>query len=399
MADAIQLKKIPDRVPVVAALGGFAQAYCGYTERDIYDDIDKAVEVATKGTLEFQLDTQVAGGITRLPGVMELLDWKLHGWPEDPAGELQFYEGEYMKEDEYDAFLEDPTGYCWKTYLPRIMGTFGPLSKTPYWPYTGMTTVIPTSLTQFARPETQTSLEKLVEAGKQTMVWQQKMGVCARKLAELGFPGTGGGTSRAPFDALGDAMRGTRGICRDMFKQPEKLLKALDKVATMMTNLGLESARLGGYPVVGFPLHKGADGFMSEEQFKTFYWPSLFKVCQGLWKEGLVVRLGAQGGYNSRLELIGNTPKGQVIWGFGAATDMARAKELLGDVACISGNVPAALLTAGTVDQVTAYCRRLIDTTGKGGGYMLGTAAIDRTAKVENVKAMINCAKEYGVYA
>ena len=194
-------------------------------------------------------------------------------------------------------------------------------------------------------------------------------------------------------------MRGTRGIVKDMFRQPEKLLAALDKVATMMINLGLESARLGGYPVVGFPLHKGADGFMSDAQFRTFYWPSLLKVCQGLWKEGLVVRLGAQGGYNSRLEVIGGTPKGKVIWGFGAATDMARAKELLGDVACISGNVPAALLTAGTPEQVTAYCRRLIDTAGKGGGYMLGTAAIDRTAKEENVRAMIRCAKEYGVYS
>ena len=93
-------------------------------------------------------------------------------------------------------------------------------------------------------------------------------------------------------------------------------------------------------------------------------------------------------------------PKGKLIWAFGAETDMARAKEIVGSEACMTGNIPASLFTAGSVEQTIDYCRKLIDTAGKGGGYMLATAAgVNRNGKLENVKAMIDFAKEYGVYS
>jgi uroporphyrinogen-III decarboxylase len=63
------------------------------------------------------------------------------------------------------------------------------------------------------------------------------------------------------------------------------------------------------------------------------------------------------------------------------------------------GNVPSSLLMTGTKEQVKEYCRNLIEVCGKGGGYILasGSAGIDR-AKVENLRTMVEAAKEYGVY-
>ena len=78
---------------------------------------------------------------------------------------------------------------------------------------------------------------------------------------------------------------------------------------------------------------------------------------------------------------------------------MARAKETIGDVACIMGNVPATRLHTGTAEETAEFCRHLIDVAGKNGGYLFSTAAIDRKAKVENVKSMIKTAREYGVYS
>ena len=79
---------------------------------------------------------------------------------------------------------------------------------------------------------------------------------------------------------------------------------------------------------------------------------------------------------------------------------MAKAKEVLGDVACIMGNVPVSLIHSGTTEEVEAYCRRLIETAGKGGGFILTTgASLDRNAKVENVRAMLRSVAKYGVYA
>jgi uroporphyrinogen-III decarboxylase len=171
----------------------------------------------------------------------------------------------------------------------------------------------------------------------------------------------------------------------------------MERLTPLMIEMGVSVARASGSPLVLIPLHKGADGFMSDEQYKAFYWPTLKKVILGLIDEGLIPSVFAEGSYNSRLEIIRDLPKGRVIWRFDD-TDMARAKEILGDSACIYGNVPAAILSTGTTDEVKSYCKQLIDVAGKGGGFILSTGSIIDTAKPENLRAMIEFTKEYGIY-
>jgi uroporphyrinogen-III decarboxylase len=209
----------------------------------------------------------------------------------------------------------------------------------------------------------------------------------------------GGGTSKAPYDLIGDSMRGFTGVIMDMYRRPEKLMDAMEALVPILIEMGIKTARMGAAPTVAFALHKGADGFMSVEQFKTFYWEPLRKVVMALIEEGLVPRLGAQGGYNSRLEIIRDVPKGKVIWAMGQATDMARAKETVGTVACLSGNIPASLIHSGTPAEITAHCQKLIETAGKGGGYLYATAqGVNRFSRIENVKAMIEAGRKYGGY-
>jgi uroporphyrinogen-III decarboxylase len=161
--------------------------------------------------------------------------------------------------------------------------------------------------------------------------------------------------------------------------------------------MGASAAKMNGNPIVFIPLHKGADGFLSDEQFKKFYWPSLRNLFLGLINEGCVPFPWAEGGYNSRLEIVADIPAGKVIWGFDA-TDMAKAKKALGKVACVTGNVPMSLLQIGTPGDVKTYAKKLIDSCGQGGGYiMMNGASIDE-AKPENMKAWIDYSQEYGVY-
>jgi len=219
-----------------------------------------------------------------------------------------------------------------------------------------------------------------------------------KKLDELGYPSLQSGQCYAPFDFIGDTLRGTRGIIMDIYRRPDKLEEAMSRSTPILIKMG-STSRLGSCPMVSIPLHKGADGFMSDAQFKKYYWPSLLKVIQGLNEEGLVPRLFAEGGYNSRLEVIRkDLSKGKTVWHFDY-TDMARAKEILGDVACIMGNVPGGLIFTGTPDDVDAYCKDLIKVAGKGGGFILATGVgIGRGARVENIRAMINAGKKYGRY-
>ncbi|MEE8414040.1 MAG: hypothetical protein V3R96_05765, partial [Dehalococcoidales bacterium] len=57
--DAIRLKKKPDRVPVILRMYGFPAAYCGYTQKDMWYDADKAIDAGTRCTLAFQFDIKV----------------------------------------------------------------------------------------------------------------------------------------------------------------------------------------------------------------------------------------------------------------------------------------------------------------------------------------------------
>ena len=164
-----------------------------------------------------------------------------------------------------------------------------------------------------------------------------------------------------------------------------------------MIRSGVASCKANGHIMPFIPLHKGADGFMSNAQYATFYWPTLRKLIIGLADEGLVPQLFAEGCYNQRLDLICDVPKAKVVWWFDT-TDMARAKETVGRVACIAGNVPLSILCTSTPEAVKAYCKDLIDQAGKDGGFILSTGAGLQGAKSENVKALIEFSKEYGVY-
>jgi len=149
--------------------------------------------------------------------------------------------------------------------------------------------------------------------------------------------------------------------------------------------------------VVTYPLHKGADGWMSRQQWDTFYWPSLKKVMDAVINEGLIQSMFAEGSFNTRLELIDQFPKGSVIWYFDR-TDIFKAKQILGKKYCLMGNVPSSMLVTGEPKDVKEYCRKLIQEVGKGGGYVLCAGSTPENPKLENLQAMMAAVREYGWY-
>ncbi|OGO44492.1 MAG: hypothetical protein A2137_04385 [Chloroflexi bacterium RBG_16_58_8] len=300
-----------------------------------------------------------------------------------------------MTVDEYDDLIRDPSDFWLRTYLPRVLGTLAPMRL--FQPFTNITENI--HVGQFmplAMPQVQEMLQKMLEAGKEYQKALRLMGQGGGMMFR-GFAGFFGAFAKAPFDTLGDTLRGTRGIMFDMFRRPEKLLKALDVIADLTIASILKSPNIERMTLVTYPLHKGADGWMSHKQFETFYWPSLKKVMNAFINEGLVQTLFAEGSFNTRLEYINEFPKGAVSWYFDR-TDMARAKQELGKNCCIQGNVPTSLIVTGTPAEVKEYCRKLIEVCGKGGGFILSAGAMPDNPKLENLRAMMAAVREYGVY-
>ena len=58
----------------------------------------------------------------------------------------------------------------------------------------------------------------------------------------------------------------------------------------------------------------------------------------------------------------------------------------------------SAKLSLGTPQDVKDYVKYLIETVGKDGGLIICNGAFFDHAKPENVKAMVDATKEYGVY-
>ena len=108
--------------------------------------------------------------------------------------------------------------------------------------------------------------------------------------------------------------------------------------------------------------------------------------------EGIIPVLFAEGSYDTRIERCNEFNKGEVAWLFDR-TDMVRAKKILGDKCCISGNLPTSLLTTGTAAETKEYCRKLIEACAPGGGFILAGGANIDTGISENLNAMMEAAK------
>jgi hypothetical protein len=397
--DAIQLKKNPDRVPICPIISFFPTYYSGFKPEETMHDYSKAAEAARKFVNDFQPDTSPGIIFAGSAPLFEILDYKQYAWPGHgvpPEHPYQCIEAEYMKPDEYDAFIQDPSHYYLSTLFPRTCGALKGL-KNVMSPAMVRENLYGAFVLPFANPEVQESYKTLFKAGEEAAKWMGRVGQFDVEMAAAGYPNMAGGFTKAPFDVLGDILRGTKGVMRDLYKRPEKLKKAMETITPFLIQGGIGMAMQSGNPIVFMPLHKGADGFLSDEQFKEFYWPGFKKVMMGLINAGCVPYPFVEGGYNTRLEVIKDIPKGTTGWTFDQ-TDMKKAKEILGDVACIGGNISSSLLATGTPEKVKERCRYLIDTCGSDGGYIMANGAALDHAKPENLKTMIDFTKEYGKY-
>ena len=398
--DAIRLKK-PSRPPVAPWIALFPGLDAGLTAKETYYDYDKLHDAWLRFHDLYRPDV-LAFSINIAPvHVYDAIDYKLYDWPGHGVAEdsgYQYNEAEYMGADEYDKLIADPSNFWQRYYLPRVIGVMQPWTTLD--PFTDLVEgpMVGPFFIPFGTPPVQDMLQKMIEAGKAALGWAQAMGkMDGDSTATFGIPGFAGGATKAPYDILGDTMRGTRGLVLDKFRRPEKVLEACERLVPLAIDWGVRACNVNRHPLVFIPLHKGADGFLSDADFRTFYWPSFKKVLLGLIDEGIVPLCFAEGAYNERLEAIHDPeiPAGKMIWMFDA-TDMREAHRQLAGYQCIGGNVPGALLTTGAAQDVDDYVRQLMEDVAGDGGFVLGSGIVIDAAKPECVKAMIDAGKKYG---
>ncbi len=396
---AIKMEE-PDRVPVMLPAHVYPAYYAGADFHTIMYDYDVMRNAWVKFMDDFgDMDTFSGPGLIPSGKISEALNSKTQklpgiGLPVD-ATTNQFVEGEYMYADEYDLLMMDPSDFSIRVMLPRTTGLFESFKNLPPLRFLQGAAWV----AALADPEIRKTFETLMSLTEECKKWQAAVAEIRDIAISRGYATTFGGgiMAGAPFDHFADTLRGTRGIVMDMYRQPQKLLEAMEFWLNLTINTSIKNFPMTNCPLVMMPLHKGDDTFMSDKQFETFYWPTLRRLFMAMIEEGLVPMPFAEGRYTNRLKQIADTPRSAVVWYFDQ-TDMAEAKRILGNVSCIVGNVPASLVMTGTPKQVKEYCRKLIETCAPGGGYILAGGASVAKVNIENLRAMMEAAYEYGVY-
>ena len=234
--DAIQLKKTPERIPICPSAGFFPMQYAGVSFYDAMYDYDALTRAWEKYCSDLTPDAYNAP-TTVVPGkVLEILDLKLGQWAGhgvSEESEFQYVEKEYMKGDEYEDLIDDPTGFFMSTFFPRILGALKPLQKMPLFPPVNEIPLIMPALFPFGDEEVQAAFSNLAKAGEEAIRWRDTVRRLGGTIIGRGYPAFAGGFTKAPFDVIGDCLRGTREILMDMYRHPDELIEACERITPL----------------------------------------------------------------------------------------------------------------------------------------------------------------------
>jgi hypothetical protein len=396
---------IPDRVPCIPPLQTYPMIHAGYTVAECIYDVDKGIDAFLKYMREYEPDQAPGLQFNNLGmgKVMELQASKTTTWAGAPDGKLdknsvhQFIEFPVLLEEEMELFERDYTGWLMQKAYPKISGLLEPFGTLPVAAMGMMGGAAWGAF--FTRPDVQKMIQTFAKIAELTAPVQAKLAAAAKTMADEGFPTFSGGMAAVPFDSYSDFYRGTVGSMMDLFEHRD-LIERFCKWNLENTLQNIERQR--GNPAakgkwVFMPLHKGMDTFLSDDDYRDLYWHDLQIIINKIIDVGMVPYIYTEGRYDTRIKYLKDVPKAKVLYHF-ETVDMKKAKKELGGIACISGGFPLDVLHFGKKQQVIDKVKELIDDCAPGGGYIFATAAGFDDAPPENVEAMFDTVKTYGVY-
>ena len=396
--EAINLENL-DRVPF--SLMVEVQPFAGVPNAASYYDPLRMKRAMRQAAVDLEPD-MAEGGFPSCGAAMTELDIKNVLWPGGPLPEdygMQAVEGEYMKADEYDMFLNDPTGFVIRRYLPRIYGVLAPLAKLP--PMDSMFMGFDFLTPLLSSPEFVEMAKHITAAGKHVEKFRKTMMEIAGDLDQMGFPPFtsfgGGGVGGAPYDTLTSSLRGMKGSMLDMYRQPDNLIKACNTILERRIARAMPADKTAkDYPQkIAMPLWRGDPTFMSEAQFLKFYWPGLKKSLQTHVDLGYVPCPFFEAPFGERLKYVRELPKGKIIVSIDAR-DLATAKKLLAGHECVLIRTPNAS-KVWSLNQLQSFLKVSIDTWGKQTGLMIVIMIPDRVM-VKDMLGLLKWFKEYSRY-
>jgi uroporphyrinogen-III decarboxylase len=375
---------VPDRVPLRPLAAEITARYAGFTCQEVTHDYNKAFEAVIRCCRDFEWDAVVPNMVYVWTGLTEAVGLRYYGVPGIHVGPdvaFQYREpseaAAFMKREEYDELIEDPVRFLYETWLPRVSS----------------------QVSAKGQPTSYRNNLSFVKGGMAMLGYFNAFGSQVERMrSECGTPSSICGMLKAPLDILADKLRGYVALAFDLAEIPEKVLAACQALMPHLAYLALTSADPSHSVPIPIWMHRGCIPFISRNQFENIYWPTLRPIFDALWAQGTQVLMYAEGKWDAHLERFAELPPGSVVFHLDRTSPEA-AHRIMGRNFCLSGGVPNSLLAFASADEVKAQCRRLIETIGAEGGYIMDAAAIiQNDATIENLRAMTSATLEYGAY-
>jgi len=365
---------MPDRVPIRPFVAEFCAKYAGFTCQDVAHDYTKAYEAVIRTGKDFDWDAMVVNMVWVWTGLAQAMGLKYYGIPgihvlKDTG--FQYHEppedGAFMRPDEYDALIDDPTAFILNTWLPRVSDG--------------------TSLSQ-------------LKGGMAMMQYFNSIGGQVQRMKnENDTVSAIAGIFKAPMDILADKFRGYLGLISDLEEQPDKVKAACEALAPHLYRVALDSSDPTGTVPIGFWMHRSCVPMVTPQHFSEIFWPTLKPIIEELWRNGRQTLFYAEGNWDYHLDDFATLPAHSIVYHMDQA-DPAKVFKKLGGKFCLSGGIPNVLLSFSTPDKVRAKVKEVLDICAKDGAYIMDASAIvQNDAKIENMKAMTEATLEHGIYS
>ncbi|MBN1341225.1 MAG: hypothetical protein JXQ73_01020 [Phycisphaerae bacterium] len=375
----------PDRIPVRPFAAEFTAKYAGYTCQEVTHDFQKAFDALCKCAADFEWDATVPNMVYVWTGLTQAIGLNYYGIPGihvPPDTGFQYREPPedkaHMRPDEYDALIEDPTGFLYNVWLPRVVDDVSPMD---------------------GKPSYRNNLS-FVRGGMAMLAYFMSFPAQIERMrTECGTASAIAGIFKAPFDIIADKLRGYLGLTMDMFERPDKVLAACEALMPHLYHVAKTTADPDKNVPIGFWMHRGCVPFVTADQFESHYWPTLKPIIQQLWKDGHQTLFYAEGNWDYHLDRFAELPDRSIVYHVDQG-DIFKAHEKLGHKFCLSGGIPNVLLGYKKPADVREHCRKVIEGVAKDGGYVMDASAImQNDTRPENVRAMVEAAHEFGVYS
>ncbi len=194
----------PDKIPIRPFMAEFTARYAGYTCQQVTEDYEMAFVAARKCAADFDWDAIVPNMVYVWTGLTHAIGLKYYAAPGIellPEFGFQFIEPSeeeaFMKPDEYDALIEDPTGFLYNVWLPRVS----------------------TDVSAMGEPTSFRNNLSFVKGGMAMLSYFNAFGTQIQRMrTESGTVSAISGILKAPLDIIADKLRGYLGLVTDLFE-------------------------------------------------------------------------------------------------------------------------------------------------------------------------------------